>query len=135
MRILIVEDDMASRKLLERFLSRFGTCEIAVNGLEALEAFLTAHKEKNSFSLICLDIMMPKLDGLRVLRAIRDYEEQKQLDTSARAKVIMTTALNDQKTVMESYEIGCEGYAWKPLDLDKLKEVLVNLKLIDASQK
>ena len=131
MRILVVEDDMTSRKLLIKYLSAFGDCEVAVNGVEALEAFLTAHKEKQPFELICLDIMMPKLDGMRVLRAIRDYEEQKGLDASERSKVIMTSALNDKKTVMEAYEIGCEGYAWKPLDLDKLREVLESLKLVE----
>lgn len=130
MRILIVEDDMISRKILKRFMEEYGEVEVAMNGVEALEVFLSAQKEGNPFELICLDIMMPKLDGTRVLKAIRDYEEQKFIPASSRVKIIMTTALNDKKTVMESYELGCEAYAWKPLDFDKIKEVMTTLKLI-----
>jgi two-component system chemotaxis response regulator CheY len=44
----------------------------------------------------------------------------------------MITALNDKKTVEKSYELGCDGYAWKPIDLDKFQEVLVKLNLIDG---
>lgn len=130
MRILIVEDDITSRTLMKRYLSRYGNCEVAVDGIEALESFLTAHKECNPFHLICLDIMMPKLDGLATLRAIRDYEHQKNLPGEKRSKIIMTTALNDQKTVNESYELGCEAFAWKPIDVHKFTEVLEKLGLI-----
>ncbi len=130
MRILIVEDDITSRTLMKRYLARYGACEVAVDGIEALESFLTAHKENNPFQLICLDIMMPKLDGLSTLRAIRDYEHQKNLLEEKRAKIIMTTALNDQKTVTESYELGCEAFAWKPIDVNKFTEVLEKLGLI-----
>jgi len=130
LKILIVEDDIVSRKILKRFMIEYGDCDVAVNGIEALEAFLSAHQEKNPFDLICLDIMMPKLDGTKVLKAVRDYEDQKDIDLKDRVKVIMTTALNDKKTVMESYSIGCEAYAWKPLDLNKIKEVMVTLNLL-----
>lgn len=130
MRILIVEDDITSRTLMKRYLTRYGSCEVAVDGIEALEVFLTAHKEGNPFGLICLDIMMPKLDGLSTLRAIRDYEQQKDLAAEKRAKVIMTTALNDQQTVNESYEAGCEAFAWKPIDVNRFTEVLDKLGLI-----
>lgn len=115
---------------MKRYLARYGSCEVAVDGIEALECFLTAHKENNPFQLICLDIMMPKLDGLSTLRAIRDYESQKSLVEEKRAKIIMTTALNDQKTVTESYELGCEAFAWKPIDVTKFTEVLEKLGLI-----
>lgn len=130
MRILIAEDDLASRKLLQKFLSQYGECTIAVDGLEALDCFLIAQKEGTPYTLICLDIMMPKLDGIKVLKAIRDIEKQKRIEENSQAKIIMTTALNDKKTVSESYEAGCEAYAWKPIDFDKLKEVMGKLALI-----
>lgn len=130
MRILIVEDDITSRTLMKRYLVRHGACEVALDGIEALESFLAAHKENNPFGLICLDIMMPKLDGLSTLRAIRDYEKQRNLPEEKRAKVIMTTALNDQKTVNESFEAGCEAYLWKPIDVNRFTEILEKLELI-----
>ena len=131
MRILIAEDDLAGRKVLQKYLSKYGECDIAVDGLEALDTFLTALSENKPYQLICLDIMMPKLDGLKVLKAIRDIEKQKEINEASRVKIIMTTALNDRKTVMESYDSGCEAYAWKPIDLAKLKEVLKKLELIE----
>jgi response regulator of citrate/malate metabolism len=45
----------------------------------------------------------------------------------------MTTALNDKKTVEQSYKLGCDGYAWKPIDLDKFEEVLIKLNLTDGA--
>ncbi len=130
MRILIAEDDFIGRKLLQKFLSQYGECDIAVNGMEAIDAYLAANKQGMPYHLICLDIMMPVMDGLKVLKAIRDIERQKGIQEKDRVKIIITTALNDRKTVSESYDSGCEAYAWKPLDLDKFREVMVKLGLI-----
>ena len=132
MRILIAEDDFIGRKLLQKFLAQFGDCDIAVNGMEAIDAFLVAQKEGNPYRLICLDIMMPVMDGLKVLKTIRDIEKQKGISEKDRVKIIITTALNDRKTVAESYDSGCEAYAWKPIDLEKFREVMVKLGLIAA---
>ncbi len=130
MRILIAEDDFIGRKLLQKFLSQYGECDIAVNGMEAIDAYLAANKQGVPYQLICLDIMMPVMDGLKVLKAIRDIERQKGVQEKDRVKIIITTALNDRKTVSESYDSGCEAYAWKPLDLEKFREVMVKLGLI-----
>ncbi|MCX7842754.1 MAG: response regulator [Clostridia bacterium] len=130
MRILIAEDDLPSRKVLQKYLGQFGECDIAVDGLETLDAFLEALNEEKPYDLVCLDIMMPKLDGLKALKAIRDIEKQKGISETGRVKIIMTTALNDKKTVMEAYDYGCEAYAWKPIDLEKLRQVLEKLQLI-----
>lgn len=130
MRILIAEDDLIGRKFMEKFLSQYGECDIAVNGIEALDLFLTALKEEKPYSLICLDIMMPKLDGLKVLKAIRDIEKEKGIDEKTSAKIILTTAINDKDTVMESFDTGCEAYAGKPIDVEKFKEVMRKMGLI-----
>ncbi len=130
MKILIAEDDLIGRKLLEKFLSKYGECHIAVDGIEALESFIEAYDQKKPYNLMCLDIMMPKLDGLKVLQSARNYEKKNSIDKNNQTKIIMTTALNDKKTVEQSYELGCDGYAWKPIDLDKFEEVLIKLNLI-----
>lgn len=131
MRILIAEDDLASRKFLFKFLSSFGECDLTVDGIEALDAFLLALEEGNPYDLICLDIMMPKVDGIKALKAIRDIERQKGIeDSSSRAKIIMTTALNDPELVFNSFKTGCEAYAAKPIDTNKLVEVMQKLGLL-----
>lgn len=128
MRVLIAEDDFAGRKLLQKFLSQYGECDIAMDGMEALDLFLASIKEKKPYNLICLDIMMPRLDGLRLLKMLRDIESQNKIES--KTKVIMITALNDRETVNQSYENGCQAFAWKPIDLDKFKQVLTKLELI-----
>ena len=130
MKILIAEDDMASRKFLYKFLSTYGECDVTVDGMEAIDAFLLAWEEDNPYDLICLDIMMPKLDGLRALKTIRDFELHREIVEARRAKIIMTTALNAQQTVLNSFEAGCEAYAAKPIDTEKLLEVIKKLGLL-----
>ena len=78
MKILIVEDDIISRTFLSKFLDQYGECDIVVDGMEALDAYLIAEKEKQPYDLIFLDIMMPKIDGTKVLKAIRDFEKQRR---------------------------------------------------------
>ena len=130
MRILIAEDDLVSRKFLFKFLSQFGECDLVVDGLETLDAFLLSIKENNPYDLICLDIMMPKVDGVKALQAIRDYEKQKGILPEKRSKVIMTTALAETEYVHHAFEIGCEAYAAKHIDTGKLVEVIKKLGLI-----
>jgi two-component system chemotaxis response regulator CheY len=130
MRILIAEDDMISRKFLYKFLSQYGECDVVVDGMEALDAYLIAIKEKSPYDVICLDIMMPKVDGVKVLKAIRDFETQRGLLPEKRVKIIMITALEDTEYVRKAFELGCEAYAAKPIDTDKLIDVMKKLEII-----
>jgi two-component system, chemotaxis family, chemotaxis protein CheY len=133
MRILIAEDDMTSRKFLSKFLSKYGECDIVVDGMEALDAYLIAVKEKEAYDLICLDIMMPKVDGIKVLRAIKDFEMQRGLKLEKRVKIIMITALDDTEYVNKAFELGCEAYVAKPIDIDKLVEVMQKLEILEVN--
>jgi two-component system chemotaxis response regulator CheY len=131
MRILIAEDDQISIKFMQKFLSKYGECDIAVNGVETIDMFYYALREKKPYDLICLDIMMPKVDGIKALKTIRELEKQNDVSYENQVKVIMTTALNDKQTVLSSYDTGCEAYAWKPIDFEKFIEVMRNLNLIE----
>lgn len=130
MKILIAEDDFASRKFLFKFLSQYGECDLTVDGLEALEAFMLAWNEGQPYDLICLDIMMPGLDGNKVLKLIRELEQQKGLAGDKRAKIIMTSALNETNDIFQAFDSGCEAYAAKPIDTEKFVQVMRNLKLL-----
>ncbi|MGE5415365.1 MAG: response regulator [Acidobacteriota bacterium] len=134
MRILIAEDDLVSRKFLFKFLSKFGDCDITVDGMEAVEAFLLAGDEGRPYELICLDVMMPKLDGLKVLKAIRDIEAEHGVPENKVAKIIMTTVMNDTERVMDAFQSGCQAYAAKPIDIKKLQDVLGKLGLTNQIQ-
>ena len=130
MKILIAEDDLISRKFLLKFFSQYGECDLVVDGLEALDAFLMSVKDNTPYDLICLDIMMPKVDGVKVLKSIRDFELQKGITSAKRSKIIMTTALAETKFVQDAFDIGCDAYAAKPIDIEKMTNVLKKLGLI-----
>jgi len=134
LKILIAEDDLASRKLLKKFLSQYGECDIVVDGLEAIDAYMLAMREKRPYDLICLDIMMPKIDGVKVLKVIRDMEAQNFILPEKRAKIIMTTALAEAELVQTAFEYGCEAYASKPIDMGKFVEVMEKFELIPKKE-
>lgn len=131
MKILIAEDDLTSRLFMKKYLSQYGECQVAVNGVEAIDRALEAMESGNAFDLICMDIMMPKVDGIKALKMIRQAEQSKNTDVGKTSKVIMTTALNDKNTVAEAYASGCEAYAWKPIEIEKFNDLLRELELID----
>jgi two-component system chemotaxis response regulator CheY len=120
MRTLIVEDDFTSRLLLQAFLAQFGECHIAVNGVEAVAAFRAAQKAGQRYDLICMDIMMPEMDGQTAVREIRAMEESGGTLSSSGVKIIMTTAVDDVKSVMKSFKSLCDAYLFKPIDTQKL---------------
>ena len=135
MKCLIVEDDFAARRLLKRYLSSYSDCDIAVNGNEAVQAFRQAMDEKEPYELICLDIMMPNMNGREALKAIRQIESERGIDGLDGVKVIMTTALGDPKNIVGSFREGCEAYIVKPVEKDKLIEEMANLGFVEAVSK
>ena len=130
MKVLIAEDDFASRKFMLRFLSKYGECDITVDGQEAIEAFTMALDENEGYDLVCLDIMMPGLDGYQALQKIREIEKEKLVPEDKAAKIIMTTALNEGKNVTKAFDLGCTAYAGKPIDQEKFEHVLRKFELL-----
>ena len=130
MKTLIVEDNFTCRLVLHGFLDIYGTSHIAANGKEAVEAVRMSMQEKIPYDLICLDIMMPEMDGQEALIQIRELEKAKGINSTKGAKILMTTALADIKNVMKAYHSLCDGYLTKPLDKAKVLEELRKLKLI-----
>jgi two-component system, chemotaxis family, chemotaxis protein CheY len=130
MKTLIVEDDFTSRKLLQEILKHYGQGDIAVNGVEAVDAMSIALEAEKPYDLICLDIMMPEMDGHSALREIRMLEEIRGIPPSKRTKIIMTTALASMKDVMAAYHGMCDAYLLKPIEKAKFLQELRNLNLI-----
>lgn len=130
MRTLLAEDDFASRKFMDKYLSQYGDCDVTVDGEEAVDAFMMALEDGDPYDLVCLDVMMPVLDGYQVLKAIRDIEAERDTPKEKRVKIIMTTALNEERNVKKAFELGCEAYSGKPIDVDRFEEVLRRLNLI-----
>ncbi len=124
LRMLIAEDEFSSRMLLVAILRPYGESDVAVDGREAVKAVQDALADNQPYDLICLDIMMPNLDGQATLKEIRRLEIEHGIQPGKGAKVIMTTALYDAINVMAAFKTQCEAYLVKPIQKSKLMEQL-----------
>ena len=130
MKTLIVEDDVTSRVTLLGFLRRYGPAHMADNGREAVEAVRTALALGQHYELICLDILMPEMDGLQALAEIRHLEEAAGIAGPDRAKIIMTTSVADEASIMKAREWHCDYFIVKPVQKEKLLDQLRRMGLI-----
>lgn len=131
-RFLIVDDSASARYLLTRFLGRFGQCREAVDGREAVRLFGRALRAGEPFDLVVMDIMMPRMDGHAAVARIRALEAK--VGVADPVRVAMLSSLDDPRHIVRAqYESGSDMYLTKPVELRTLREMLVNLGLLDAS--
>lgn len=128
MRTLIVEDEYTSRRYLQAVLASHGECVGIDNGEAAVRAFGEALEQGRPFDLVCMDIMMPGMDGITAVTAMRDTERQHGVRPADEAKILMVTALDDPRTVIKAYyQAGATSYLTKPIEVEalaaKLKEM------------
>jgi two-component system chemotaxis response regulator CheY len=133
MKVLVVDDDLTCRILLREMLKILGTVQLAVNGHDAVKAVSSALQDGEPFDLICLDIMMPEMDGHETLRQIRALEWEWSVNSPVRAKIIMTSALSDLGNVRQASREECDAYLVKPLHKARVLEQLEALGLITFS--
>ena len=130
LKVLIVEDDFASFKILEEYLCEYGDCSVAVNGAETVEAFKKALDENQPYDVICLDIMLPEMNGHLALEKICKIEREYGISDSDGVKVIMTTAIDDHEDIIKAFKKGCKAYIVKPITNEKLFAEMRKLGLI-----
>jgi two-component system chemotaxis response regulator CheY len=130
---LVVDDDFTARMILSTYLSRFGLCHVAKDGAEAVEAVRKSYEGEGPepYDLICLDIMMPIMDGITATRIMRDVEAEKAADISSEnpfreAVILITSAIDDEKIAFKAvYESGANSYFTKPLSFKDIHRQLV----------
>ncbi|MEO5334012.1 MAG: response regulator [Magnetococcus sp. YQC-5] len=131
MKILIADDDTNSRMVLTTILSPYGECHEATNGTEAVAAFKRSLDENAPFQLVCMDIMMPEMDGQEAILAIRAEEKAHHVSANDETVVIMTSALDTLDSIIRSFDQGgCNAYLGKPIRKTALLEKLRNYSLI-----
>lgn len=134
LRTLVVEDNLPLGGLMRSVLEPYGHCDIAIDGREALRAFEAAHVAGQPYDLVCLDIMMPTMDGRETLRRIRQLEEGFGILPGDGCKVLMTTALGDPANVMGAFSDQCDGYLVKPIDPIRLIVAIKRLGLLTPAE-
>ncbi len=131
MRSLVVEDDPVSRALMVEVLEKHGEVVTAEDGTKAIETVKQALAAETPFDLICLDIMLPEMDGHEVLARIRELEAED--GKGGETKIIFISALNDSENIVRAYCGRCACYLVKPIDVNELYGHLRSLGLIEAS--
>ena len=128
MKSLVAEDDATNRRLLQTFLSKYGGCDIAVDGKEAVSAVRRARENHQSYDLVCMDLRMPEMDGQEAIREIRRQEAIAGVVNVA--KIIVTTIHTDMDSITGALLGRCNAYLVKPIDTAKLRNELTSLGLI-----
>jgi len=127
LKVLIVEDNLDHAEMIKRSFYRSGQWSDIVwakDGQEALEYFDTCLNSTSSLpNLILLDIKMPKIDGLEVLRQIKSHPRLKLIP------VVMLTTTDREEEILSSYELGANGYVTKSIGA---KEFFQKMEMIQV---
>lgn len=124
--ILLVEDSLSDLELTLHALKRnnIANCiHIVSDGEEALD-FIFCENEyvnrdiTNTPKIIMLDLKLPKIDGIEVLRRIKQDARTRKIP------VVMLTSSREEKDIIESYELGVNSYIVKPVDFDQFTEAV-----------
>ncbi|MBX7144380.1 MAG: response regulator [Oligoflexia bacterium] len=131
MRILVVEDEKSSSKLLGEVLKPYGTVVASDTSEDGFELFMTALEAGEPFDVICLDVGLPGLDGIELLDEIRNIEEEKGIIGEAGSKIFVISGACDLNTFADASEAGCTTFLCKPINTQKLLSELRRFKLVE----
>ncbi|NCD35037.1 MAG: response regulator [Spartobacteria bacterium] len=128
--MLVVDDDLCAGRVLEMMLKAYGDVLWIDNGFDAVNSVADQLEAKKNYDLICLDIMMPEIDGHATLRQIRQLENNYGIPDAKRSKILMVSALGDPRNIMESFAGLSNGYIVKPVTQQRVADELAILGLI-----
>ncbi len=127
LKILVADDELVSRRKMQRILGGLGECVTVTDGAAALAVFVQALKQKQPFNLVTLDISMPKIDGREVLLQMRNIEEHHQVPEDRRATIVMVSSQSEKDIVAACIEADCNGYMIKPFERESVYAKLLEL--------
>jgi two-component system chemotaxis response regulator CheY len=132
MRALIVDDDFYSRIMLHDMLRAVADCHIAVNGEEAVDAFKRAIEDGRPYDLVCMDLVMPEMDGQQALREMRALEDERGVDQVDRCSIFVVSMVEDNRETNEAFFLGgADCFLVKPIEETKLLAELRDHGLLD----
>ncbi|MBF0101006.1 MAG: response regulator [Desulfobacterales bacterium] len=129
MKILVVDDELVSRKKMHKIMEGIGECISVESGKQAIRSFKEAWEEGVPFEVISLDIFMPDMSGIEVLTKIREVEKEKQVPKEKQVKIMMVTSYSEKDIVIASLKAGCDNYVVKPFNSEKVRAKLIGMGL------
>jgi len=132
LKILIVDDSRSARALIESHLEKYGPCDHAADGIEAVDLFKSALEDDTGYDVVLMDIEMPEMDGHDAVKKIVEIQEDMGVPYDKRPKIVMVSSRKDPRDIMKAqFEHGADMYITKPFTEKTLIEALVNLDLLD----
>jgi len=131
MRVLVVDDDPASRYVLAAHLTGLADCTMCASGPEAVDAVSRAIAAATPFDVVFLDIIMPHMDGHETLTRIREAEQAAGLGAEQCVRAVMVTSMDDETNTMTALFDGqVAAYLVKPPNRSELLSKLTALGLL-----
>ena len=129
--ILLVEDNPRDAELMIRALKKHNLANKLIrveDGSEALDFLFNRgkyeeRKDSSVPKVVLLDLKLPKVDGLEVLREIRKNEDTRKIP------VVVVTSSSEDPDIKQAYELGANSYVVKPVEFESFTEVMSNLGL------
>jgi two-component system chemotaxis response regulator CheY len=127
-RILLVEDMEVTRNIYKNILDTFGQVDIACDGIEAMNMFVSSMNRNKMYDIVFLDVIMPKSSGFHVLERIRKYENLKRIEN--KTKIIIISSLNSDKDIDAAIKLGADKVMVKPIDKKAIEDYFKEINLI-----
>jgi two-component system chemotaxis response regulator CheY len=131
LRILLVDDSKSAQLKILSIVSKYGTCDQAYDGVEALDLVQRSLQANSPYDLIIMDVVMPRMDGFEAVKKIMLLQDAINIPEKDKTKIIMLTSKADPANMMKAhFEIGVKTYLTKPFAEKTLLEAMTNLELI-----
>ena len=122
---LVVDDDELGRELIAQYLEGVAECDMAENGLIAVEMFRNAFEGGNRYDLIILDIVMPEMDGHSAAKEIRKIEKEWGVSINEGVNIVVLSSLSPPGDVIQAYiSAKSAAHLVKPVQPEKLLATL-----------
>ncbi len=132
MKSMVVDDVALNCRMLKALLEPYGDCHMANDARTTVQLFQKAWKTSAPYNLICLDIQMPDIDGLKLLQVLRQMEEKMVIEEDRRARIMMVTGSDVQETHRKARALGCDAVIVKPIHRDDLMKLVKEWKLVEG---
>jgi two-component system chemotaxis response regulator CheY len=130
LRCLVVDDDELGRELLALYLEGVASCDMAENGVQAVDMFRVAFEDGSPYDLILLDIVMPEMDGHTAAMEIRQIEKEWGVSIHGGVTIIVLSSLSTPNDVIQAYVAArSAAHLVKPVTPEKLMKTLSKLGL------
>jgi len=130
LKALVVDDVKQNCRVMQGLLARYGNCDAANDGIQALNAIMDARLTRDPYQLLILDIMMPGMNGIQMLQLVRKMEALLGLDDSQRSRVFIVSAVGAGDYAGKIMQLRWDAWLGKPIFQNDLFQALRRCELI-----